>query len=169
MVKANKSSPISITQDFIDFYKEMGNLIGVDDLTASIFASLYIEPEEITLEDLSRKTGYSLGSISNKIKLLSNLGLVRKRTKPGTKRLYLYVEKDFCKILKQQLIRKQEYEINFAKSKLPELIAKHEQKAKTDTEKKKLALLKSYHKQIIQMDVLLNLMIRKLSDIKECE
>ena len=55
---------------FIEMYNKIGRVQGMDNLLTSIFALLILEPDDIAMDDLAHKTGYSLASISNKIKLM---------------------------------------------------------------------------------------------------
>ena len=77
-----------LEKKFIEFYQNIGRGYGLDSLFLTIFAKLYISPEETAMDDLVGETGYSLASISNKVKELENAGLVRKTKRPGRKKIH---------------------------------------------------------------------------------
>lgn len=153
-----------IDKAFIDFYKPIGKAYGMDDLTASIFARLFIEPGEISMSELAAETGYSLSSISNKVKLLEPTGFVTRQTKPGTRKVYLYTRKNILDILMWQLNRVRLNEIERAKTKIPPLVTHHDEKSLTDVQKEKIAILKQYHDDLMKFDDVLNEILEKLEN-----
>ncbi|MBU4242379.1 MAG: hypothetical protein KKF52_04050, partial [Nanoarchaeota archaeon] len=94
----------NLEKDIVEYFKKIGAVQGMDELSSTIIGILYSAVKEITMEDIVRKTGYSLASISNKIKFLSDIGLITKKTKPGNKKIYLYMEKDFMKMIHSGLL-----------------------------------------------------------------
>ena len=83
-----------LDEEFIDMYKQMGQMQGADSLLSSIFGILYLEPEEVSMDELAKKTGYSLASISNNIKTLERVGVVKRIKKPGSRKAYFFIEKN---------------------------------------------------------------------------
>jgi len=151
-----------IEQEFINFYQRIAKNIGLDNITSILFAKLYLEPDEISMEELASQTGFSLASISNKIKLLDAMGLITKSTKPGSKKIYLFMEKNFKKLMIQHFRKKQELIFKPAKEKIPEIIKNA--KVKNKIEKQKLNILKNYLTQIIELEENMKLMIENLTD-----
>ena len=87
-----------ITKSLGDYFAKILLVHGIKDSSLAILlAVLYLEPNEISMEDLAKKTGYSLASISIKLKSLEYFFMVKKYTKPKSKRVYVYMEKDFTK------------------------------------------------------------------------
>ena len=80
----------NIDQEFVEFFSRLLRSIGLDDLSSKIVAILYIEDREISMEEIAKMTGYSLASISNKMKLLETLAMVQRINRPGTKSCLLY-------------------------------------------------------------------------------
>lgn len=84
----------SIDKAFIKFYREVGNANGMDELTSTLFARLFIEPDVIAMNELAEETGYSLASISNKIKFLEVSGyVVRKKNRVPKKCIFMAAKK----------------------------------------------------------------------------
>tara|TARA_Y100000034_G_scaffold44576_1_gene54709 strand:+ start:6316 stop:6804 length:489 start_codon:yes stop_codon:yes gene_type:complete len=155
-----------IDQQFIEFYQNIGRSQGINDnLLTTIMAILFLEPEEIAMEDVAKKTGYSLASISNKVKMLEAIGFVKRRSKPGTRKAYLYAEKDFLKVFKQALIKKQENVINLAKSTLPNIIKENKPKAKTKEQKQKIKMIENYFQQMLKFEKIIQHMIQGFNNI----
>ncbi len=117
------------------------------------------------MDDLAKKTGYSLASISNKTKMLEAVGFVKRTSKPGTRKAFLYAEKDILKMFKQALIKKQENVINSAKEKLPLMIKECRTKAKTKQQKQKLHLLEDYYQQMLRFEKVIQHMIKGFDNI----
>ncbi|WP_292484890.1 hypothetical protein [Methanohalobium sp.] len=59
----------SIDQGFIKFYQEVGKANSMDELPATLFARLFIEPDEIAMNELAEETRYTLASISSELPL----------------------------------------------------------------------------------------------------
>ena len=49
--------------DFLDFLTETSQKKNMDSLSSKLIAILYIEPREVSIEELAKRTGYSLASI----------------------------------------------------------------------------------------------------------
>ena len=139
-------------REFIDFQVELGKNAGMDPLVSRIFMILFLEPGELSMEELAERTGYSLASIHNKIKLLEKVGHLNKIKKPGTKKVFYYMEKDMMKTFRDMLERTYHQHIEPAKEFLPQFIEKYRKAKLTDSEKKKLEIIIQYHKQLIKME-----------------
>lgn len=150
MVKAELKG---IDREFVELYRTSSPMAGHDDLLDNLFATLYIEPEEVAMDDLAKKTGYSLASISNKVKALESIGLVTRRKKPGSKRIFLYAEKDILKVMKNALLSKEKQGMGVLKEKLPEIIKKY-RNSRSDKDDKKVKILEDYCRQITKMEEL---------------
>jgi DNA-binding transcriptional regulator GbsR (MarR family) len=144
-----------IDKDFIEMYQSLGGAPGFDELLLTLFAKLYIEPEDMAMDDLAKETGYSLASICNKVKLLESMGVVKRMRKPGSKKIFLYTEKSFIDIVKDTLMKKEELNIKVVKEKVPVLINKYKKKARSDKDKRKLKILEDYYEQIIKFERLI--------------
>jgi len=144
-----------IDKDFIEMYQGFGTAMGLDNLFITLFAKLYIEPEELAMDELAKETGYSLASVSNKVKMLETMGIVKRTRKPGSKKIFLYAEKDFLKMTKNHIVKKEENCINLVKAKLPDIIKKYKNKVKTERAKGKLRILENYYNQILKFESLI--------------
>lgn len=149
-------------EDFVQMYLQIGLNYLPDQLSLKIFSLLSLEPEEISLEELAQKTGFSLASISNKVKVLENMGMVKRSCHPGSKRCYVFMEKDVRKVMREMLLRKQEMLFNRVKQGLSPIINKYEGKSLNEREKQEIKMIKSYLKQMQEMEIIFQEFIQKL-------
>ena len=150
---------------FIEMYQKIGKNSGLDNLTATLFGMLYLEPKEIAMEDLAKKTGYSLASVSNKLKFLEQFGLITRKSKPGTRKIFLYMDKDLIKLMKGHLIKKEEQQIKFVKKILPGILDGYKKKAKTEEQKNKLKIMQNYHDQLLKFEKVIKLVRKEIEKI----
>lgn len=94
---------MSITEDFIQYGINVFKNLGLDNLSASIASILFIEPTELSLLELSEKTGYSLVSISNKMRFLEKLGIITRIKKPKSKRIFYFIDKSIIKVMERKM------------------------------------------------------------------
>ena len=154
-----------IEKEFVDILAESGRMQGMDPLLSTIFARLYVQPEEMAMEALAKDTGYSLASISTKVKLLEAFGMVRRVKKPGTKKVFLTAQKDILEMWKQQLMKKERVLFRLVKEKMPSIIEKYKERKKPQ-EKEKLAQVENYYKQILLLEKVLKEMVERLEELK---
>ncbi len=155
-----------IDQEFIELLKNLAKAEGMDDLTSIIIAKVFLEPNEVAMEDLAKETGYSLASISNKTKLFEQAGLFKKTTKPGTRKVFFYMEKDISRMMIGMFMKKLEI-MSIAKTKLPDIMKKYKAQAKTEKEKQKLKIMEHYYSDVLKFDKLMQEFIQKLAKLEE--
>ena len=155
-----------IDKEFIEFYQTASRVQGVDASLGTILAVLYLEPKEISMEDLAKKTGYCLASISNKIKMFEPAGFVKRIRKPGTKKVYLRAEKDVIEIMKKSLTMKHNLVIGLAKERMPVIIKKYKGQKLTKEQKQKLKIIEEYYKQMLNFEELIHEMLKKIDEMK---
>ncbi len=130
---------------------------GANMLLATVVAELFVNPEEITLEELSKRTGYSLSSVSTAINQLEKIGKIRKEKRPGQRKTYVSLEKNLTKMFLESLISAREVIIEPMKEKLPIIITKMKKEINTndpkekDRIKNKILWYKEYLKQLEEL------------------
>ena len=154
-----------LNKEFIEYLSMMAKSFGLNDLMVKVFAILYIEPEEIAMEDIAKKSGYSLASICNTIKMLENMGAIKRIRKPGTKKVFFYMGKDMVKwnIMKLEFAHRNI--IIPAKERLPKIIKKYKEKVKNERDKKKLKIIENYYNQVIIFEKIFNKWKKDLQNI----
>ncbi len=150
-----KDKTSSLENDFIDMTYSIANQLGQDRLLTLIVSILFIEPKEITMENLAKKCGYSLASISQKLKFLAPFNIIEKNSKPGSKKIYLYMKKDFLNTWMHQMINAQVIRVSIAKKKIPLILNKYKKRLKTKREKEIYKILQAYYQQIVVFDKIL--------------
>lgn len=141
-----------LDRQFTEFYRTIGKSYNFDDLTTLIYARLFIDPDEVAMEDLAKETGYSLASISNKLKLLETCGVVTRRTRPGTRKIYVYAEKDMMKMMMSFFVQYQQGEAVRVKEEIPRMLEALKGKKLRKREKGQAAILKKYYNDTIALD-----------------
>jgi DNA-binding transcriptional regulator GbsR (MarR family) len=152
---------------FVSYYQKVGRAYGMDELSSSIFALLYLSPEEISLEDLAKETGYSLSSISNKTKMLEMTGCITRVRKAGSKKVFFYSEKDIMKMTFQMMEKIGSVEVSAAKTEIPVIINRLKTSNMGNDQKKKIKILQAYMKDMQKIDKLIRDWKDSLSRMKD--
>ncbi len=125
---------------------------GHDELGANIYAILYLSEGEKTLDEIAELTKYSLASVSIKINQLEKMGLVNKRRKPGSKRIYCSMHKSRSEQIRNKINSIYEIEIKYAKDNIPAIIGKYRDMELSESEKKRYMMVLDYMRQIDEME-----------------
>jgi len=152
-----------LDKQFTDFYRVIGRSYNFDDLTSMIYARLFIDPEEVAMEDLTKETGYSLASISNKIRILETCGVVVRRTRPGTRKVYIYAEKDMMKMMVSFFIQYQQGEVVMVKTEIPRLLEGLKGKKLGKREKAQKMILEKYFADTLMFDAMITRFLAQLN------
>ena len=153
--------------EFVAFFSRVTRAYGFNDLSSKVTATLYLEPGEIAMEDVAKKTGYSLASVSNTMKILENIGIVQRIKKPGTKRVFFYMEKNIIKLNIQKLRNAHENLTKPVKTDLPPIIKKYRNLVNDEKSKQKLQIIENYHTQVLQFERVLQHWIEELEEMSE--
>ncbi|MDQ1276209.1 MAG: hypothetical protein QG610_1784 [Euryarchaeota archaeon] len=137
--------------EFIQLMMHNAKVQGLDEITSRIIAVLFIEPEDISLEELAKKTGYSLSAVSTSAKFLGSIGLIKKFRKPGSKKVYLFMEKDIVSQGMRYLRTKYENVILPTKQILPGIIEAYKEE-NSDEAAKELEIVENYYGQILSTE-----------------
>jgi DNA-binding transcriptional regulator GbsR (MarR family) len=140
---------------------------GVDDLTARILSILNFEPDDISMEELAGRTGYSLASISLKMKNIESFWGIRRIQKPGSRKVYFRMEKNLLDAFTLQIKNGYEAELNIARNKISPLINRYRKEASTEEERKRLAIFENYQQQITSFEELIKFIYNKVEQMKK--
>ncbi len=90
------------TEDGVySIFSELAGMLGYSPIHGKIIGALLAEKEPVSLQELAKRTNYSMGMISLSLDLLEVLGVIKKTKKPGDRKLYLRLEGDLLTILKK--------------------------------------------------------------------
>ena len=92
-------------------FSAVASSLGYSELHGMIISSLLVENKPLSLEDIAKKTGYSLSSISISLDLLELVGVVRKIKNAGDRKVYVKLEGDLLESLKTAFMLKLKKEI----------------------------------------------------------
>lgn len=147
--------------EFIDLMTENSKVNGLDELSSRIIGILFIEPKEIALDELAKRTGYSLSAVSATMKFVERAGIVKRSKKPKSRKVYYYMEKDMLAMWIQLMRRKHENIILPSKQKLPKIIEKYKLE-KSENSEEELRIVENYYKQVLYSEQLIKDSIKTL-------
>jgi len=152
-------------EEFIEFMAENVRINGLDNLSATVLSTLFLESTELSLEEISKKTGYSLSAVCTSANTLEHSGMVVRVKKPKTKKVYIYMEKSLIDMLLKMLEKKHELIIGRCKQQLPKMIERYKQ-LKTKNDKQELQIITQYYEDVLATEELLKEFIYKISKLK---
>jgi len=95
-----------IEREIIDTFASASSFVGYSEAHGKIIGALIVSNGAMSLEEVAKKTGYSVSTISLSIDLLEVLGIVRRVKKRGDRRLYLELDGDILEALKAAVMLK---------------------------------------------------------------
>lgn len=103
--------PENIEAKLLSTFASVAAAIGYSEVHGRIIAALIIAQKPLSMQELAKRTGYSLAAISLSLDLLELVGIVRKIKNPSDRRLYARLEGDVLQGLRNALILKVQKEI----------------------------------------------------------
>lgn len=148
-------------EEYIEFIAEIQKIKGLDELSSKVIGILYVEPKDLSLDELAKRSGYSLSSISTLMKFMENAGLVRRLKKPKSKKVYFYMEKDLAGKFAEILRDRYKKIISLSKKRLPEIIDKYK---KLKNSKEELKIAENNYKQMLVLENVMKKFIDMLEE-----
>jgi len=164
----DESKGLEFEQELINTMLKTSMHRDVDPLGAELFIRLYIEPDTISMDELAKKTGYSLSAISGKMKMLEAMGAVQIVKKPGTKKLFFHADKNTGTQAIKRIRLLIQREIMPLKKALPPLLEKYSKdvkKTKDERFKQQYDILKDYIIQLEYMEISMQTTIKKIEEL----
>jgi len=152
-------------EEFIELMTENCKVNGLDELSSKIIALLYAEPREISLEELSKKTMYSLSAVCTAAKLIERIDLIKRIKKPGSRKAYFYMEKDMSIFSLDLMKKKYEKIIIPTKQKLPSIINKYK-KEKSEKSRQELKIIENYYKEVLVCEEIIKNIIEIVNKVR---
>ena len=153
-------------QEFIDLMTENCKVNGLDELSSRIIALLYAEPNELSLDDIAKRTGYSLSAICTAMKFIERIGLIKRLKKPKSRKVYFYMEKGMIMFSLDIIRRKYERVILPTKQELPSIIKRYKNE-KSKNSKQELKIIENYYKEVLASEDIMRKLIQMLEDAKK--
>jgi DNA-binding transcriptional regulator GbsR (MarR family) len=139
-------------EEFIDLVTEINKAKGLDELSSKLVSILFIEPKEVSLEELAEKSGYSLSAVSTSMKIFENTGFVKRLKKPKSRKVYFYMGKDMHNQFIQTLKKIYNVALVPMKEKLPNIIIRYK---KEKGNKDELKIIENHYQQVLQFEKLM--------------
>lgn len=93
-------------KDVYGMFSSIASYLGYSELHGRILGYLLMHEESISLQELSKKIGYSTASVSLSLDMLDLLDVVKKIKKPGDRKLYVKLDGDLLETLRSALLLK---------------------------------------------------------------
>jgi DNA-binding transcriptional regulator GbsR (MarR family) len=90
-----------VEKKILETFSELAKAIGFSPIHGNIIGALIIGGGSMSLQDIARKTGYSISMISLSMDFLEVLGIVRKVKKSQDRRLYIELNGNLLELLKK--------------------------------------------------------------------
>ena len=158
-----------------EFEKEVHELVenitrgfGLDSLSGKIFITLFMEPAEMSLEDLTKETGYSLSTLSTKMNVMVKIGMIKRTRKPGSKKIYFYMNKSMKQMAIDKINISLQVEIIPLKNQLPTIINKHRKRimgSKDEKQKKQLKIMENCLDQMVKFEKIMKDLIKNIEEM----
>ena len=161
MISALKSPK----EEFIDLMTENCKVDGLDELSSRIIALLYAEPNELSLDEIAKRTRYSLSAVSTAMKFIKRIGFVKRIKKPKSRKVYFYMKKGMIMFSLDVTRKKYEKVILPTKQELP-LIIKRYKREKSKNSKQELKIIENYYKEILVSEDIMKKLIKMLENAK---
>ncbi len=95
-----------IERDIYSSFASIASAIGYSEIHGRIIAALMVSGNILSLQELSRKTGYSVSTLSLSLDLLELFGMVKKIKNAGDRNLYVELQGDLLEGLKRAFVTK---------------------------------------------------------------
>jgi DNA-binding transcriptional regulator GbsR (MarR family) len=138
-------------------FSDIASSIGYSPLHGKIIGVLLVGGEEMSLQDLARKTSYSVSMISLSLDLLELLGVIKKVKKTGDRNLYISLQGNLLECLKNAIILRVKKSIDSTLSDFGK--SRTDMKGlKPDEEERMIKTLSILEKEIKRLDKYVNLL-----------
>ncbi|MBN2203036.1 MAG: GbsR/MarR family transcriptional regulator [Candidatus Aenigmarchaeota archaeon] len=85
-------------------FAEIATAIGYSEIHGRVIGALLVSNKKLSLNELAKKTGYSLSTVSLSLDLLEFLGMIKKTKKAGDRKLYVELHGNLLEGLKKAFI-----------------------------------------------------------------
>jgi DNA-binding transcriptional regulator GbsR (MarR family) len=148
-----------IEREIFSTFAEIATAIGYSEIHGRIIAALLVSDKKLSLNELAKKTGYSLSTISLSLDLLELLGMIKKIKKAGDRKLYVQLQANLLEGLKKAFLIRIQKSIDETLSKFEEY-KEDLNKSKTKENKKVLDILKILESEVERVDKYISLLTK---------
>ena len=148
-----------IEKDIYSTFAEIAASIGYSEIHGRIIAALLVSNKKLSLNELSKKTGYSPSTISLSLDLLELLGIIKKIKKVGDRKLYVELQGSLLEGLKRAFVARIQKSIDGTLNKF-EKYKESLNKNKNKEDKKVLKTLNILEKEVKRVDKYISLLTK---------
>jgi len=146
-----------IERNIYSTFANTATAIGYSEIHGRIIAALLVSDKKLSLNELSKKTGYSLSTISLSLDLLEFLGMIKKIKKVGDRKLYVELQGSLLEGLKRAFMIRIQKSIDDTKAKFNKY-KKSLNNGKDKEDKRVLNTLKILENEVERVDKYLSLL-----------
>jgi len=93
-----------IEKDIYSSFATLASTIGYSEIHGRTIAALMVSGEKLSLQELAKKTGYSISTLSLSLDLLEFFGMIKKIKNAGDRKLYVELHGDLLEGLKKAFV-----------------------------------------------------------------
>jgi len=101
-----------IEKDIYSSFATLASTIGYSEIHGRTIAALMVYGKKLSLQDLAKKTGYSISTLSLSLDLLEFFGMIKKIKNAGDRKLYIELHGDLLEGLKKAFIVRIQKSVN---------------------------------------------------------
>lgn len=101
-----------IERDIYSSFATLASTIGYSEIHGRIIAALMVSGKKLSLQDLAKKTGYSISTLSLSLDLLEFFGMIKKIKNAGDRKLYIELHGDLLEGLKEAFVVRIQKSVN---------------------------------------------------------
>lgn len=107
----NEERIADIKTELIDDMVRLVENWGLSGLVGRIYSILLFSSEPLSMDEISKASGYSVSSICQQMPFLENVGNVKRTKRPGSKKIYFEAERDMATLLTKRISHGLEHSI----------------------------------------------------------
>jgi len=101
-----------VEKDIYSSFANLASTIGYSEIHGRIIAALMVSGKKLSLQDLAKKTGYSISTLSLSLDLLEFFGMIKKIKNAGDRKLYIELHGDLLEGLKKAFVVRIQKSVN---------------------------------------------------------
>jgi len=147
-----------IEKDIYSTFADIATAIGYSEIHGRVIAALLVSNRKLSLNELAKKTGYSLSTVSLSLDLLEFLGMIKKIKKAGDRKLYVELQGSLIEGLKKAFTIRIQKSIRDTLNRF-EQHKKNLSKAGTKEKKRIMEILNILEKEVESIDNYINMLL----------
>ena len=148
-----------IEKDIYSSFASIASTIGYSEIHGRIIAALMVSGRKLSLQDLAKKTGYSISTLSLSLDLLEFLGMIKKLKNAGDRRLYIELHGTLLEGLRRAFVVRIQKSVTDNLKRFEEY--KESLNASEDKDKKKvMKVLNILEDEVVRLDKYINMLAK---------